>query len=154
MPPSVFNPLHYDNATYIFLLALYAGVERMQLSCDTATYSLPVNGVRVEQMSPSVFNPLHYDNATYISFALHAGVERVQLSCDTATYPFTGRCDTATYSLPVNGVRVEQMPQSVFNPLHYDNATCIFLLALYAGVERMQLSCDTATYSLPVAATR
>ena len=36
----MFNPLHYDNATYIFLLALHAGVEPVQLSCDTATYPL------------------------------------------------------------------------------------------------------------------
>ena len=59
MPPSVFNPLHYDNATYVFLLALHAGVEPVQLSCDTATYSLPVvhlDRARVEQMPQSVFD--------------------------------------------------------------------------------------------------
>jgi hypothetical protein len=27
--------LNYDNATYIFLLALHASIERAQLSCDT-----------------------------------------------------------------------------------------------------------------------
>ncbi len=115
--------LHYDNATYIFLLALHAGVE--PVSYDTATYPLPVaatrrrtlyrsctlTGFEFEQMPPSVFEP---------SALRHRDVHFPSRACDHGdSYPFTGRCDTATYSLPVvhlDRVRVEQMPQSVFNP--------------------------------------
>ena len=91
MPQSVFDFLHYDNATYIFFLALHAGVE--PVSYDTATYALPVAATRRRTLYRSCTLTgfelgrcrnrcstfLHYDNATYIFLlALHAGVEPVR----------------------------------------------------------------------------